>query len=118
MINMIHAENKRLWKSKGFWISSAVFVLVYVLSIFMQVYAQNAGMFHTTNAPLEPGFYISVDVVVKSLNMFAVMFGHSFGSLILGIYRSLYVMNTAAVISKISFPCPMEELRLSFPRLL
>ncbi len=93
MINMIHAENKRLWKSKGFWISSVVFVLVYVLSIFMQVYAQNAGMFHTTNAPLEPGFYISVDVVVKSLNMFAVMFGHSFGSLILGIYLSIFVCN-------------------------
>ncbi|MEJ8737952.1 ABC transporter permease [Erysipelotrichaceae bacterium HCN-30851] len=91
MFNIIKSEIKRLLKSKGFWTSLVIFILIYVISIFMQTTAQETDMFYSTNSVPEPGFYISVDVVVKSLNSFATMFGHSFGTLVLGIYLAIFV---------------------------
>ncbi len=91
MINIIKSEMKRLLKSKGFWFSLMIFILVYVISIFMQVSSQQLGIFDSTQKIPEPGFYIAIDVVVKSLNSFATMFGHSFGTLILGIYFVIFI---------------------------
>ncbi len=93
MINMIKSDIKRLLKSKGFWFSLVIFIFIYVISIFMQTSAQETGTFSPTNSAPEPGFYISIDIVVKSLNSFATMFGHSFGTLILGIYLAIFVCN-------------------------
>lgn len=93
MMNIIKSEIKRLLKNKGFYLSLAIFILIYILSIFMQISAQEGNAFHSTNSVPEPGLYISIDIVVKSLNSFATMFGHSFGTLILGIYLAIFVCN-------------------------
>ena len=93
MFNIIKSEIKRLLKSKGFWFSLAIFIVIYVISIFMQTSAQESGVFSSTNSAPETGFYISIDIVVKSLNSYATMFGHSFGALILGIYLAIFVCN-------------------------
>lgn len=93
MFNIIKSEIKRLFKSKGFWFSLIIFILIYTICIFMQVSAQESGAFSSTNSAPEPGFYISIDIVVKSLNSYATMFGHSFGALILGIYLAIFVCN-------------------------
>ncbi len=93
MINIIKAEMNRLFNSKGFWFTLSIFIIVYVISIFMQISAQESGMFSSVNSAPEPGFYISIDIVIKSLNSFAIMFGHSFGTLILGIYLAIFVCN-------------------------
>lgn len=93
MINIIKAEIKRLTKSKGFWFSLGLFIFIYALCIFMQNSAQTASTYATSPSAGEPGFYVSIDAVVKTLNTFATMFGHSFGTLILGIYLAIFVCN-------------------------
>lgn len=93
MLNIIKSEIKRLLKSKGFWFSLTIFILIYIICIFMQTSAQESGIFYSTNSTPEPGFYISVDAVVKSLNSFVTKFGHSFGALVLGIYLAIFVCN-------------------------
>lgn len=64
MFNIIKSEIKRLFKSKGFWFSLIIFILIYIVCIFMQVSAQESGAFSSTNSAPEPGFYISIDIVV------------------------------------------------------
>lgn len=91
MLNIIKSEITRLLKSKGFWVSLGIFIFIYIVCIVMQTSTQNTSNFNSTNIINEPGFYIQVDTVVKSLNGYATTFGHSFGVLILGIYLSLFV---------------------------
>ena len=91
MFNIIKSEITRLSKSKGFWVSIGIFIFIYIVCIVMQTSTQNTSNFNSTNIINEPGFYIQVDTVVKSLNGYATTFGHSFGVLILGIYLSLFV---------------------------
>lgn len=106
MFNMIKAEVKRLFYTRGFWISLAVFVGLYVLCIGMQAAAQQTFDFSSNTTNAEPGIYLSVDKVIVTLNSFVVSFGHSFGLLVMGIYlasfvsqeySSGFVKNTAAL---------------------
>ncbi|MEI3328043.1 MAG: hypothetical protein V8R64_16910 [Thomasclavelia sp.] len=53
----------------------------------------NKEFINTTNSGKEAGFYITVDFVIKSLNLFVTMFGYPFGTLFLGIYLSIFVCN-------------------------
>lgn len=91
MLNMIKAELKRLFYTRGFWISLAVFVGLYILSIGMQTYVQQMFDFSSNTANTEPGIYLSVDTVIVTLNSFVVSFGHSFGLLVMGIYLAGFV---------------------------
>lgn len=91
MINIIKSEIKRLIKSKGFYLSLAIFIMIYVICIFMQTSVQNSSTFETSQSAQDPGFYITIDTVVKSLDSFATSFGHSFGTLIFGIYLAIFV---------------------------
>lgn len=93
MINIIKADIIRLFKSKSFYLSLGVFIFIYIICIFMQNATQSSEIFDASQKTSEPGFYIAVDGVVKSLNSFAIIFGHSFGVLILGIYLSSFVYN-------------------------
>ena len=79
MLNIIKSEITRLLKSKGFWVSLGIFIFIYIVCIVMQTSTQNTSNFNSTNIINEPGFYIQVDTVVKSLNGYATTFGHSFG---------------------------------------
>ena len=91
MLNMMKAEIKRLWLSKGFWISLVVLTGIYVLCIVMQSNAQESMNWTNTSAPAEPGVYLTVDEVVSSLNTLATSFGFSFGILIMGIELAGFV---------------------------
>ncbi len=101
MFNIIKSEIKRLFKSKGFWLSIAIFILIYSLCIFMLLTSQENGVLPKTSAKPESEFYLSFEftfrsstqIIVKSLNSFATTFGHSLGSLILGIYLAIFVCN-------------------------
>ena len=85
MLNMIKAETKRLIKSKGFWISVLIYILVFITCFYMQLSAEQSTSFVDEGISKEPGFYISVDASIKSLNQLVQTFGFGFGSLVLGI---------------------------------
>ncbi|MCH4286393.1 MULTISPECIES: ABC transporter permease [Bacillota] len=106
MLNMIKAETKRLIKSKGFWISVLIYILVFITCFYMQLSAEQSTSFVDEGISKEPGFYISVDASIKSLNQLVQTFGFGFGSLVLGIYftsfvcseyTSGYIKNTAVL---------------------
>ena len=91
MLNIIKADIKRLFISKGFWFAIGIYLLIYCGSIFMQLSAQSGEGFGNQSYLKEPGFYIFVDTLVSSLNMFVQIFGFGFGNLILGIYFTSFV---------------------------
>ena len=86
MIDMIKAEIKRLYKSKGFYIATLIFVIA-VLA-FMQLSYQSE---RTVQSMSETGIQLSITAVPKTLNSYVASFGISFGVLVMGIYLSGFV---------------------------
>ena len=76
MINMTKAEIKRLFKSKGFLIS--IFIFIFISLALMMLSSESEAAVKSMS---ENGFHLSVTIVPKTINSYALSFGISFGVL-------------------------------------
>ncbi|MBS5113623.1 MAG: ABC transporter permease [Coprobacillus cateniformis] len=86
MINMAKAEIKRLFKSKGFLIS--IFIFIFISLALMMLSSESEAAVKSMS---ENGFHLSVTIVPKTINSYALSFGISFGVLTMGIYLSHFI---------------------------
>lgn len=93
MINIMKSDINRLFKSKGFWFSLGIFIIISISTILLLISAQNSSMMNSSDGSLNITASMSIKAVLKNSNSFATLFGHSFGSLVLGIYLAIFVCN-------------------------
>lgn len=89
----MYAETKRLFRSKGFFLTMLVYFLTFCFSLYLQIQSQTTGTFGFIDIGFvkEAGLMLTVNHKITTLNEIVQLLGLNYGLIIFGIYFTIFV---------------------------